>query len=105
MPLVKVASRSQLPPGALAEAKVGETTLVLCHAQGEIHALDGLCPHREGPLAHGALHENWIVCPWHAWEFDCLTGSNDYRPEIKLRKFAVVEDGDDILVEVPESSA
>ena len=33
------------------------------------------CPHRGAPLAHGALHHHTIVCPWHAWEFDCRTGS------------------------------
>ena len=28
-------------------------------------------------LAHGALHQHTIVCPWHAWEFDCRTGVGD----------------------------
>ncbi len=84
----------------MAGVTAGGSTLVLCHANGEVHALEGVCPHREGPLAHGALHGNWIVCPWHAWEFDCVTGANDYNPEIRLKKYAVTIQDDDIFVDL-----
>ena len=44
---------------------------------GEFYAIEGVCPHRGAPLAYGALHEHTVVCPWHAWEFDCRTGEGD----------------------------
>ena len=53
------------------EALVGDGTYAVCNAGGEIHALDGICPHAGGPLGQGALHGTTLVCPWHAWEFDC----------------------------------
>jgi nitrite reductase (NADH) small subunit len=49
----------------------------ICNVDGQIYAVDGQCPHRGAPLAHGALHQHTIVCPWHAWEFDCRTGAGD----------------------------
>jgi nitrite reductase/ring-hydroxylating ferredoxin subunit len=61
----------------MAEVKTAAHTYVLCNAGGEIHALDGICPHRGAPLAYGALHGYTIVCPWHAWEFDCRTGGGE----------------------------
>ena len=56
------------------EALVGEDTYAICNAGGEVYALDGICPHAGGPLGQGALHGTTLVCPWHAWEFDCRSG-------------------------------
>jgi len=97
----KVASLALLPPGSLTQVDVGAETLALCNAGGTIHALDGICPHAGGPIGHGALHGTTLVCPWHAWEYDCITGENDRNPNIRLAKFPVRVEGDDILVDVP----
>jgi len=97
----RVASLAALPPGSLTQVEVGEETLALCNAGGSIHALDGICPHAGGPLGQGALHGTTLVCPWHAWEYDCVTGENDGNPNIRLIKFAVRLEGDNILVDVP----
>ncbi len=74
--------------------------IAVCNVEGRLHAIDGLCPHREGPLAQGALHGTMVVCPWHAWEFDCVTGQHDYNPKIVQRKFPVAIDGGDVLVDI-----
>jgi nitrite reductase/ring-hydroxylating ferredoxin subunit len=82
------------------QVELGEDTVAVCNADGEIHALDGVCPHAGGPLGQGALHGTTLVCPWHAWEYDCRTGVCVFSDEVKLDKFAVRIEGDDILVEV-----
>ena len=76
MPRVKVASLSKLPPGSAIPVHIGEETYAVCNATGEIHVLEGICPHAGGPLGEGALHGTNLVCPWHAWEYDCRTGVN-----------------------------
>ncbi len=101
MSLVKVGSVSQLPAGSVIEVSVGEDLYALCNVSGRVTAVGGVCPHRGGPLGQGALHGNHIVCPWHAWEWDCQTGANDYDPSKKLPTFAVHLAGDDILLELP----
>jgi nitrite reductase/ring-hydroxylating ferredoxin subunit len=42
-----------------------------------------------------------LVCPWHAWEFDCRTGAPDVDPDYQIPKFPVKVEGDDILIDVP----
>ena len=101
MPFVKVGSLSQLPPGSVIEAEVGENTYAICNAEGEVHALEGICPHAGGPLGQGALHGATLVCPWHAWEYDCRTGANDMDPDVVVPKVAVKVEGGDILIDVP----
>lgn len=83
------------------EAEVGEGTYAICNADGEVHALEGICPHAGGPLGQGALHGFTLVCPWHGWEYDCRTGANDMDPDVVVPKVAVKVQGDDILIDVP----
>jgi nitrite reductase/ring-hydroxylating ferredoxin subunit len=101
MAYVKVGSLATFPPGSLAQVQIGEGSYAICNSAGEVHALDGICPHAAGPLGQGALHGTTIVCPWHAWEFDCRSGACDLDADLRQTKFPVKIEGDDILVDVP----
>ncbi len=100
MAFQRAASLKDLRPGSVREAIIGEQPIALCHAGGQIHALAGICPHRGGPLGQGTLNQTTLTCPWHAWQFDCVTGNNDFDASIQLRKFPVQVHGDDILVDL-----
>ena len=90
-----------LAEGAMHEVFIGDNCYALCNVEGEVHAIAGLCLHRGGPLAQGALHGTKVVCPWHAWEWDCRTGVNDYNPEQRAVTYPVKIEGEDILVDIP----
>jgi nitrite reductase (NADH) small subunit len=83
------------------EAKIGDATYAVCNAGGEVHALDGICPHAGGPLGQGALHGTTLVCPWHAWEYDCRSGANEMDGGLIVPKVAVKIQGDEIFIDVP----
>jgi nitrite reductase/ring-hydroxylating ferredoxin subunit len=99
MPFVKVYSLSQLPPGDVTEVMTAGIPIALCNIDGEILALSGICPHHGGPLGQGAINGENVVCPWHAWEFNCRTGRNDYNPDLRIPTYPARLDGDDILVD------
>ena len=101
MPRVKAASLSELPPGSVIPAEVGGESYAVCNAAGEIHVLDGICPHAGGPLGQGALHGATLVCPWHAWEYNCRTGVCEFNEDVRVATFPVTVEGDDILIDVP----
>ncbi|MBM3724779.1 MAG: Rieske (2Fe-2S) protein [Acidobacteria bacterium] len=100
MAFIKVCSLAALPPGSVTEVMVGERAVAVCNHEGTVHALDGICPHEGGPVGQGGFHGNMLVCPWHAWEFDCTTGENDFDPDVKLAKFPVEIREGDILVDL-----
>ena len=54
-----------------------------------------------GPLGEGALHGSTLVCPWHAWEFDCRTGANDFDPDVTVATFPVKIEAGEILIDDP----
>lgn len=101
MPLVKVKPLAEFPPGEVFELEAGESTYAVCNVEGKLHCVNGLCPHAGGPLGQGNLNGNYVVCPWHGWEFDCRTGLNDSDADVQLDTYPVhVKDGD-IYVELP----
>lgn len=101
MPFVKVAALSALPPGTVMEAEVNGNTYAVCNIGGNLRAFDGICPHAGGPLGQGNIDDGRLICPWHAWEYDGLTGVNDFDETVKLTAFPIKAEGDDILVDVP----
>ena len=101
MPYVKVGLVGALSSGAVMEAEVNGSTYAICNVSGELRAFDGVCPHAGGPLGQGMIEDGRLICPWHAWEYDCLTGANDYDENVRLTMFPVRTEGDDILIDVP----
>ena len=42
-------------------------------------AISDICNHRGGPLSEGRLHGEFVMCPWHAWEYSVITGQGTGR--------------------------
>ena len=99
MGFVKVGSLAALPSGSPRQVFAEGQTIALCRVGDVVYAVDGICPHNGGPLGHGALHGTTLVCPYHAWEFDCVTGEYDRNPEVRLRRFEVKVEGGEIYVD------
>jgi nitrite reductase/ring-hydroxylating ferredoxin subunit len=104
MPLINVGKLSRLPAETVMEVMVGPQPYAICHVGGEVRALDGNCLHRGGPLGQGQIHNGHVVCPFHLWEFDCRTGEYDFNPSMRVATYEVKVEGDDILLQVPESA-
>ena len=101
MPLINVGALSALPPDGVMEVVVARHPYAVCHVEGAVHALDGVCPHHGGPLGQGRIHEGRVVCPFHLWEFDCRTGEYDYDSRLRVATYEVRVEGGDILLQVP----
>jgi nitrite reductase/ring-hydroxylating ferredoxin subunit len=100
MAFVKVAKLSELEASPLLEVMVDGNPYAICLAQGKVFAINGTCPHQGGPLGQGVLTGTKVMCPWHAWEFDCRTGENEYEPDDSVQTYPVQVVGGDILIDV-----
>ncbi|HEY4359846.1 MAG TPA: Rieske 2Fe-2S domain-containing protein [Bryobacteraceae bacterium] len=101
MAIVNLGAVGEVPMGAVREILAGDFTFAVCNVDGVLHVVDGICPHAGGPLGHGALHGTTLVCPFHAWEFDCRTGVCDLDSEVAVTVFPVTIQDGEIVVEVP----
>lgn len=86
----------------------------LFNVAGTLYALADRCPHRGAPLCSrgeivgeiaavdGAVHVigtgEYARCPWHKWDFAIATGHSPVAPHLRVRRYPVHIDGDDIVV-------
>ena len=86
--------------GQVKAAEVNGVSVCLANVDGELSALDNVCPHRQGPLGQGWLEGEAVVCPWHSWAFNAKTGVAEYPAGVRVGSFAVRVEGEDVLVEI-----
>ena len=108
MALTKVCEANDLAKGQMAAFFVeGWEVLVIRDDRGDLHAMDGICPHEEYPLIYGELDDDVLVCAGHAWCFDVTTGDGLTQPGCRLAKYHVEVQGTEIYVDrdrVPTTS-
>ena len=80
----------------------------------ELHALADRCPHRGAPLCSsgrvatgieprdGRLTlgepDTVVRCPWHKWDFDIATGRCAVDARLRVRRYAVRIEGEEVVV-------
>ena len=87
--------------GQMREFVVDDVEIVVVNLDGALHAFANRCPHQGGPLSKGRLEDGVMICPWHLWRFDAVTGRPHF-PEGYTRRAVSrvkVQDGQ-ILVAV-----
>jgi nitrite reductase/ring-hydroxylating ferredoxin subunit len=99
--LVKLASRSELPPeGEAKEFPCGGKMICVVNVNGVITAMDNVCLHRGGPLGQGVVEGDKLVCPWHGWQWDPKTGEAVHSPAAKLAVYPLKMENGDVMIEV-----
>jgi 3-phenylpropionate/trans-cinnamate dioxygenase ferredoxin subunit len=96
---IKVATTSQLAPGARLLVEYQGTPVGLFNIDGEFYAIQDVCTHDGGPLAEGEVDGDIIICPRHGARFNLKTGAvrtlPAYRP---VPIYQVKVEGNDILI-------
>src|SRR5712691_8287387 len=54
--------------------KLDRWSVAVFHHDGRFRAIGNACNHKGGPLSEGRLHGEFVMCPWHAWEYSVVTG-------------------------------
>jgi nitrite reductase (NADH) small subunit len=74
-PFETVVAASDLPPGSATMVAVGEYDIAVFNVDGEIFAIDDVCPHFAGSLHEGTVSGETVACPQHGWCFNLRDGS------------------------------
>ena len=101
---VKVGKVGDLAPGKMVQVVVGEQRVLLANVDGRYYATADTCTHEDASLSEGSLRGALVKCPLHGSRFDVRTGRATEEPaEVDLKTYAVLLEGDSILIEVPGS--
>lgn len=103
-----VCAESEVPHGgAIITKAVRGKTIALARRSADddtIVAFESRCPHYQAPLRFGRVVEGQVVCPWHFFRFDTVTGAAAAcdKSIMHLVTFAArVTDGD-VYVDMPD---
>jgi nitrite reductase/ring-hydroxylating ferredoxin subunit/multimeric flavodoxin WrbA len=86
--------------------RVERHQIALFFFDGSFRAISNSCNHRGGPLCEGRLNGEYVMCPWHGWEYSVLTGKGPpgYGDDAAA-VYAVEERDDGVYVQTPPISA
>ena len=125
MTRVVIAKVWEIPPG---DRKIvvpfrGRAGIGVFNVNGELYALRNICPHKRGPLCTGELTGHFdaaaptsasqaeltvegdgeiLRCPWHQWPFEIATGRCLVDPDVRVKTYQVLVDGNDIVVDLDD---
>lgn len=95
-----VTTLEALPPGAKKAFKVGDQRIAVCNVDGQLHAIDDVCPHAGASLAAGPLRGATLTCPLHGIAFDVTSGAAVCPKNLDpVRRFPVFVNGNTVEVE------
>lgn len=91
---IPVATVSELSPGTGKVVAVRGREVGLFNSEGEIHAIENVCPHNRRPIGTMGFDGNFVTCLWHGLKFNLSTGTCVDAPHYQVRKYLVkVRDG------------
>lgn len=102
-PWIPVARADEIRKGAGRRVLAGGREIAVFRNGDRWHAMDDTCPHQGASLGDGLLHDGKVVCPWHAWSFDALTGTCVNVPEIGVAIYPVRCRDGAVEVDLPET--
>lgn len=71
----KITETENIPTMGSRKIEVANTEIAIFKTRdGEIFAVNNLCPHKQGKLSEGLVHEHVITCPLHNTDINLETG-------------------------------
>ena len=99
---VTVCELDELPVGMGRPFRVGGKLIAVFHSRaGNVYAVDGVCPHKAGPMADGMMVGEQIVCPLHAFRYDGTTGACDQPNVCAIGSYPVAVEAGAVRVTLP----
>jgi nitrite reductase/ring-hydroxylating ferredoxin subunit len=98
--LLRIAGTADIKPGSGTTVEAGGKSLAVFNVGGTYYAIDNECVHRGGPLGEGDLEGTVVMCPWHNWTYDVITGRCVNNPSACVKSYPVTVDGMDIKIQL-----
>lgn len=116
---VRVGHRNDFEADQRKFVTVNGREIGVLHHEGQFYAYENRCVHQGGPVCEGRIigrveavladdktmvgerfsdTETHIVCPWHGYEYDLATGECAADRRLRLRRYDVIQKGDEIYV-------
>lgn len=90
LPCVDEVREFQLPSGRM---------ICIANVKDRFYAMDNVCPHQGAALGQGSVEQRHVVCPWHGYEFDPVTGMAEQDNMCIVERYPLEIVGNDVMVQ------
>jgi len=95
----RIGQLSDIPRQGARCVKNGDMTIAIFrNANDQVFALEDKCPHKDGPLSQGIVHDGCVTCPLHNWVISLETGTAQGADSGQTATFPVKLEGEDVFV-------
>ena len=103
---VPVGTLSDIPRRGARCVRNGDMVIAVFRSVDDrLFALEDRCPHRNGPLSQGIVHDGCVTCPLHNWVISLENGEAQGADEGRTATFPVRLDGETILLDLRSEAA
>jgi nitrite reductase (NADH) small subunit len=96
---VAIGTLTDIPRQGSRCVKNGDMTIAIFRTSDDrVFALEDKCPHKNGPLSEGIVHDGCVTCPLHNWVIALDTGAAQGADEGQTQSFPIKMDGDTVLL-------
>lgn len=96
---IPIGTISDVPQRGARCVKNGDMTIAIFRtADDRIFALEDKCPHKNGPLSQGIVHDGCVTCPLHNWVVSLENGKAQGADEGEATSFPIKLDGEKIFI-------
>jgi nitrite reductase/ring-hydroxylating ferredoxin subunit/multimeric flavodoxin WrbA len=101
----RLGTRDEIAARAPFAVKLERHAIAVFAYEGSFRAISNTCNHQGGPLCEGRLRGEFVMCPWHGWEYSVVTGKGpEGYGEDAAAVYAVEERADGVYVQTPPVS-
>jgi nitrite reductase (NADH) small subunit len=106
MSRLAVLHQDDLSETGMCRVEVEGRAILLARIDGEIRAVDDVCPHHGASLSAGVLRDGCVTCPAHLWRFRLTDGTRVGRPDVRIPTYDVaITDEGWIEIDLPAAPA
>ena len=96
---IAIGSINDIPRQGARCVKNGEMTIAVFRTSDDrVFALEDRCPHKNGPLSQGIVHDGCVTCPLHNWVISLETGEAKGADSGQTKSFPVKIEGTSVLI-------
>ena len=98
----RLGTEAELRDRAPLAVKVERHRIAIFLHAGRLRAISDICNHRGGPLSEGRVRGEFVMCPWHAWEYSVVTGKGPAgydEEQVPVYRLETRDDG--VYLELP----
>lgn len=98
MQRIKMGKLSELSPGRAIEKRILARRIAVFNDGGDLYGIEAECKHMKASLTTGGVENGILTCKWHHWKYDLKTGECIDRPGMRLKRYDIEVEGDDVYL-------